>query len=256
MNHFGLRFSKSWKVVQGWIHTFALAIAINAPALADELIEPKAIELLERMSQVLAGAKTLQFKAYTLFDDFEKSGVKYKRGILQEITVRRPNRLYFRSTTDRGRIREGWYDGNTFTVAMPRQKTFARIEAPETLDELLSLLQGKYGVFIPTIDILYADPHARMRNHVLSAAYVGKKSVDGAGLDHISFETNSADVQIWTKLDRPTVPRRMVVNFVALKGKPEYLVVFRDWRLGEFINEGAFRFDVPDGWNRIQMPKQ
>ena len=66
MNHFGLRFSKSWKVVQGWIHTFALAIAISAPALADELIEPKAIDLLERMSQVLAGAKTLQFKAYTL----------------------------------------------------------------------------------------------------------------------------------------------------------------------------------------------
>ena len=256
MPHSDFRLSRRSETVRRWFLAFSLIMAVSNSALADKLIDPKAIDLLKRMSGVLAKAETLRFKAYTLFDDFEDSGVKYKRGILQEFAVRRPNRMYFRSTADRGWTREGWYDGKTFTVAMPDQKAFARIEAPPTLDGLLNLLQEKYRVFVPTIDVLYADLYANMRKHVLSAVHVGIKNVDRTALDHISLETKAADVQIWVKRDRPAVPRRMVVNFVALKGKPEYLVVFRDWRFEEFMNEGAFRFEVPNGWNRVQMPKQ
>ena len=235
----------------------AAVLAIPSPATAArELIDPKALDVFDRMSLALGNATTLQFKAYTMFDDLEPSGVKYKRGVLQEITVRRPDRLHFRSITDRGVTREGWYDGKTFTVAIPARKVYAQVESPATLDELLDRFQDEYRINIPTVDVLYADVRSRLRSHLLSGAYVGEKVIHGRRLDHVSFETTPADVQIWAERDGAPLPRRLVVSYITLEGEPEHVVLFRDWALAGFVNEGLFRFVPPAGWRRVEMRKQ
>jgi len=139
---------------------------------------------------------------------------------------------------------------------MPADKAYAQIKAPPTLDGLLDLLQDKYGVFMPTIDVLYADLSARLSKYLLSGVYVGRKNVDGVSLDHVSFEVTSADMQLWIQADGEPLPRRAAVNYVTLDGKPEHLTVFRDWILGEFVNDGEFRFTAPSGWKRVEMPKR
>lgn len=235
--------------------TVAISLAASVAAPAADLIDPKALDALQRMSDTVGKAETIRFSAYTLFDDLEKSGVKYKRGIFQEITVQRPNRLHFRSAGDPGWVREGWYDGKTFTVAMPAEKTYAQIDAPPELDALLDLLQEEYGVFMPTIDILYTDLIGRLRDHLLSGVYVGRKTVDGTALHHVSFEMTPADVQHWIEHDGAPVPRRSVVNYVTLDGAPEHLTVYRDWVLGEFVNDGEFQFTASADWKQIEMPK-
>lgn len=233
-----------------------VSIAAIGVSADEELIDPKASNLFKQMSDALGQAQSLQFKAYALYDDFEKSGVKYKRGLVQEVTLRRPDRLHFRTTTDEGIVREGWYDGKTLTVAEPNRKVYGQIEAPASLDELLDFVQDTYNIQVPTVDLLYSDLFGRMKEHLLSAVYVGERRVDTALLDHLSLEATPADVQLWLEKGDVPVPRRMVINLVSVDGEPEYLVLFRDWFLGHFVNDGEFRFAPPADWTKVEIPKQ
>jgi hypothetical protein len=233
-----------------------VSIAAIGASAEEDLIDPKASDLFKQMSDALGQAQTLQFKAYALYDDFEKSGVKFKRGLVQEVTLRRPDRLHFRTTTDAGTVREGWYDGKTFTVAEPNQKVYGQIDAPASLDELLDLIQDTYNVQVPTVDLLYSDLFERLKNDLLSAVYVGERRVDTALLDHLSLETTPADVQLWLEKGDVPVPRRMVIDLVSVDGEPEYLVLFQDWFLGQFVNDGEFRFAPPADWTKVEIPKQ
>jgi hypothetical protein len=234
----------------------SVSIAANGVSANEELIDPKASNLFKQMSDALGRAQSLQFKAYALYDDFEKSGVKYKRGLVQEVTLRRPDRLHFRTTTDEGIVREGWYDGKTLTVAEPNRKVYGQIDAPASLDELLDLLQDTYNVQVPTVDLLYSDLFGRLKEHLLSAVYIGERRVDATLLDHLSLETTPADVQLWLEKGDVPVPRRMVIDLVSVDGEPEYLVLFRDWFLGHFVNDGEFRFAPPADWTKVEIPKQ
>lgn len=234
------------------------SIGLGAPggpaAGAEELVDPAARSLLEGMSESLGAAPTLRFTAATLFDDLEKSGVKLKRGIVQEITVSRPNRLHFKTTREDGPSREGWYDGKTLTVAVPAQRIYARIEAPGSLDELLDLLQERYSVNLPVVDLLYADLHSQLAPHLLSGVHYGQRRIDGRAVEHVSFETTPADLQIWIDSSQTPLPRRMVVTFTALDGAPEYLVHLDGWSLGEYAPDALFTFHAPEGWTEVELP--
>ena len=51
-------------------------------------IDPRAVEKLQRMSEVLAEARSLSLKAESLHDQVESSGVKIKRAVSQETAKR------------------------------------------------------------------------------------------------------------------------------------------------------------------------
>ena len=68
------------------------------------------------MSETLAKAHTLSLNAESLYDRVELSGVKIKRAVTQEIILQRPDSLYFRSSRDDGKVREGRYDGKALTI--------------------------------------------------------------------------------------------------------------------------------------------
>ncbi len=243
-------------IALAFVFALALVFAPSGAIPAEEAIEEQARQQLKRMCSALGGAKTLEFKAYALLDDFEPSGVKFKRGLVQEVTIQRPDRLHFRTAEDDGDVREGWYDGKTFTIAQPENKLYAQIEATGGLDGLLDLLQDEYSANIPIVDLLYADPYGRLEEHLLSGAHLGEKHLEGIALDHLSFETTPADIQFWVEKKGAPVPRRLVLDFVAVEGDPEYLVTFRDWALDGSVNSSAFEFSAPKDWKKVELEKR
>ena len=249
-----LSFAGICRALQAFWVALLLPILAAGMLYAEELMDPKALDLFKQMSATVGQAETVQFKAYALFDDFETSGVKYKRGLVQEVTIHRPNKLHYRTIEDNGTIREGWYDGQTFTVAQPQKRLYAQIKAPATLDELLDVIQDKSKIYLPTVDILYSDLYGQLKDHLLSGVYIGENIVDDNRLDHISFETTPADVQFWIEKGGIRVPRRIVLTFTAVKGEPEYLVIFRNWILNAFVNDGEFRFVPPKDWKQVELP--
>ena len=218
-------------------------------------LEPEAVQRLQRMSDVLAKARTLRLKAESLYDQVELSGVKIKRSVTQEIVLRRPDSLHFSSSRDDGKVREGRYDGQALTIVPKGGGTYARIEAPGGIDAMLDLIQADYQVNVPVADLLYADLYGRVKDYLLSGVFLGPRTIDGEVLDQLSFETTGADWQLWLEQgDRP-LPRRLVVTFVNAPGEPEYLTVIREWKLDQDVDEAQFRSQVPPDWRRIDLPK-
>jgi hypothetical protein len=138
-----------------------------ATASAEELgpVDPRAAERLQRMSDVLARARSLSLKAESLYDQVEEgSGVKVKRAVSQEVVLRRPDGLYFRSVRDDGKVREGRYDGEALTIVPEGGGAYARIDVPGTVDTILDLVQADYQVNVPIADLLYDGLYDRVTN--------------------------------------------------------------------------------------------
>ena len=236
----------------------ALGLWTAAAASAEEggPVDPRAAERLRRMSDVLAAAPSLSLKAESLYDQVEEgSGVKVKRAVTQEVVLRRPDGLYFRSVRDDGKVREGRYDGEALTIVPEGGGAYARIDVPGTVDAMLDLVQAEYQVNLPITDLLYDDLYGRVKDHLLSGVHLGERTVGGEVLDHLSFETTGVDWQLWLERgDRP-LPRRLVVTFVNAPGEPEYLTVIKEWRLDPALEGVTFGFDPPADWRRIEVPK-
>jgi hypothetical protein len=226
-------------------------------ASAADLMDEKAVALFQRMSETLGRAPTLSFTAKTLYDDIEPSGVKVKRGMVQEVTVMRPDRLHFRTVVEGMPTRTGWYDGKTLTVAVPAEQIYAQVDAPGTLDELLDLLQDRYGIYLPIVDLLYTDFYGRTEPYLLSGVLYGEKMIENHAVQHVSFETTPGDVQLWIdRSDIAPVPRRMVVTFTALEHEPEVVMHFEDWVLGDYVDPSVFEVVPRESWKKVEMPKE
>ena len=207
------------------------------------------------MSDVLAKTRSLSLKAESLYDQVESSGVKIKRAVSQEVVLRRPDSLYFRSVRDDGKVREGRYDGKALTIVPEGGGAYARVDVPGTVDTMLDLIQADYQVNVPVADLLYDDLYGRVKDRLLSGVDLGERTIGGEVLDHLSFETTGVDWQLWLERgDRP-LPRRLVVTFVNAPGEPEYLTVIKEWKLDPTIEGEMFRFDPPADWRRIELPK-
>lgn len=228
--------------------------ATTASAQEPDPIDPRAAEKLQRMSSVLAEARSLSLKAESLYDQVESSGVKIKRAVSQEVVLRRPDGLYFRTARDDGNMREGRYDGKALTVVL-KGGAYARIDVPGTVDTMLDLIQADYQVNVPIADLLYGNLYGRIEDHLLSGVYLGERTVGGEVLDHLSFETTGVDWQLWLERgDRP-LPRRLVVTFVNAPAEPEYLTVITAWKLDPALEGEVFSFDPPADWRRVEIPK-
>jgi hypothetical protein len=236
----------------------ALGLWMAAPAVSAEEqgpLDPRAVEKLQRMSDVLAKTRSLSLKAESLYDQVESSGVKIKRAVSHEIVLRRPDSLYFRSVRDDGKVREGRYDGKALTVVPEGGGAYARVDVPGTVDTMLDLIQADYQVNVPVADLLYDNLYGRVKDRLLSGVDLGERTIGGEVLDHLSFETTGVDWQLWLERgDRP-LPRRLVVTFVNVPGEPEYLTVVKEWKLDPTIEGEMFRFDPPADWRRIEIPK-
>ncbi len=236
----------------------ALGLWMAAPAVSAEEqgpLDPRAVEKLQRMSDALAKTRSLSLKAESLYDQVESSGVKIKRAVSQEVVLRRPDSLYFRSVRDDGKVREGRYDGKALTIVPEGGGTYARVEVQGTVDTMLDLIQADYQVNVPVADLLYDDLYGRVKDSLLSGVDLGERTIGGEVLDHLSFETTGVDWQLWLERgDRP-LPRRLVVTFVNAPGEPEYLTVIKEWKLDPTIEGEMFRFDPPADWRRIELPK-
>lgn len=230
-------------------------VGTAAPSAQSAPMDPRAVEKLQRMSDVLGAAQTLSFEAESLYDQVEMSGVKIKRAVSHEVVLQRPDSLYFRSVRDNGEVREGRYDGKALTIVPEEGGAYARIDVPGNVDAMVDHVQAEYQVYIPVAHLLYADLYGKVKDHLLSGVYLGERTIDGEVLDHLSFETTGADWQLWLEQgDRP-LPRRLAVTYVRAPGEPEYLTVIEEWKLDPDLEEGLFRFDIPADWRRVEVPK-
>jgi hypothetical protein len=215
-------------------------------------VDPKADELLRRMSENLATAPALQFDADHTMEMVTDDGevVQYVAG--SRVAIQRPNK----ARSDRtGKFADAtlYYDGKKLTIYGKRMNMFASKDAPPTLDAALDFARDTLDLEAPAADLVYSDVYTGLIEDVVSGRDLGKEPIGDRMCHHLAFRGNETDWQIWIEDTPRALPCRYVITSKKEKGSPSFAVAFSNWRVGQKLPASHFTFTPPPGATQIDF---
>ena len=222
-----------------------LGLAVASPLLAQDKIDPAAVASLKRMSDTLAGAKSLTFRSKAVFELPANTGQFITMFSSGEIALRRPDKLHASLGGDAPPF-DFYYDGSTVTAFAPATDVYSTKPAPPTLDAMLTGMQQETGIKFATAPLLYSDPYSVLTKGLFSAVVVGPAKVEDTTCEHLAFRSPGVNWEIWLEPDSRALPRRIAVTFTDRPGLPRTLVEFSRWNLHPwFLCDSKFEFRKP-----------
>jgi len=224
------------------------------PDLAPQsrLLEPRADELMRRMSARLAQATAFALEAEEVWDEVPTQSPRRQLTNRRHVALRRPDRLVGDATGD-ALNRSFWYDGTTFAALDKEQHVWTSGRVPPTVDAALDWVFEQTGTVIPLADFLYADSYDRMMGEVQRGVYLGLHEAAGVPCHHLSFEQATIDWQIWIDAGPDPLPRKLVIAYKTEDEVPQYSVTIRKWNLQATLPDSLFAFTPPQGAQRVEI---
>ena len=218
------------------------------------VVDPRADRLLRAMGAYLKAAKEFRFHAEITFDDVQATGQKIQFGAANDISVRRPDRIYANYEGDTARKRF-WYDGQTVTLYDGDHNVYATEKVPPSIDAALDYVSEQLGFNPPLSDFLYSDPGAVLRQDAISGSDLGETDVDGVSCQHLAFVEKDIDWQLWIETGKASVPRKFVITYKTYPGAPQFIAVFSAWDFTTPLPDSVFSADLPPDAEQITFLK-
>ncbi len=96
---------------------------------------------------------------------------------------------------------------------------------------------------------------ASNRQQIIFGTYVGVNDVNGIDCDHLAFSSRDIDLQLWLDRSGKPVPLKIVINYRAEPGSPEYIAVLSNWKFPKQISDSHFEPQLPKDAKRIEFLK-
>jgi len=229
------------------IGTAAVAANPSAPAISEE-----ASAAVARMGTTLQ-SKGFSFQARTLRVSSNENGELLHIAHQFKVTVRRPDRLLVDGTGDDG-PRRLIYDGKTAVVALDDGKRYASLPVPATIEGMLQVMVGHFGVDFPLADLLTNDPGKSFLLGVASGRQVNMVTIDGVPCRHLVFsQPPKIELELWVEDNAQSLPRRLIVTYRSLPGEPNFVAEMSDWNFSVHPSDADFQFAPPPGAERLQL---
>lgn len=224
-------------------------------AAAPEIKDERALKLLKEMSDTLAKARTVSFKARSLAPLVAPTGQYVSLFGTARVSMQRPDRLLVES---RGDLLPNnlYYNGKTLTAIGPAKKFYAQQDASGgTLDTVLENEQPAADILAPFVDFLVSDPYARVAKDLSSALFVGQSTLGGVKTDHLAFAAPGVDWEVWIGA-QDKLPRLVLVSYRGDDRQPHFMVEFSDWKLNAPIPPQTFNVTIPKDAVRLEFKRQ
>jgi hypothetical protein len=219
---------------------------------ADEpALDPGAMDALNRMGAYMRTLKTFQVKAEVTTDEVTNDGETIQTDRRVDLLAARPDRMRVEINGD-DEHRFYLYDGKNFTVFGQRVNYYATVPAPPTTDQLISVLNDKYGIELPLVDLFYWGTDEATVNRVLAAKDIGPSTVEGITCEHYAFHQKEIDWQVWIQLGDFPLPQKLVIRTLSDDARPQHSETL-SWNLAPSFNADAFIFQPPNGAQPIQL---
>jgi hypothetical protein len=215
-------------------------------------IEPKADQLLRKMSDYLGGLQQFSFQTENNVEIVLRSGEKIQYDNPAEVLIRRPNKL---RADRKGDLvdQEFYYDGKTLTLYHKEGNYYATVAAPSTLDETIDFAREVLDVQAPGGDLIYKNAYNILTEDVISGFYVGLSVVGGIKCHHLAFRGNEVDWQIWIEEGEKPMPKKFIVTSKWMTGAPQFTVMIKSWNLSPKVTEDLFTFLPPKDAQKIEF---
>jgi hypothetical protein len=241
----------------------ATSVILGSPAIAQgnpvppaapvqQIKEERALNLLKGMSDTLAKAPTLSFRVRSLIPFAAPSGQQISLFGSSRIAMQRPDKLFVET---RGDLfpHNLYFNGKTVTAVGVEKRFYAQLpEAASTIEELIQKEHPGSDALAPFVDLLVADPYARLTADLSSAFLVGQSMIDAVNTDHLAFSGNGVDWEIWIGT-KDKLPRLMVVHYRGDERPPTFTTAFSDWKLGAPIPAQTFTASIPKDAVKIEF---
>ncbi len=224
-----------------------VAVGLNGASASvspDADIDPMAEYLLQQMTRRLASAEQLTFRVEATVDAVDTDGLTVQTAEAMDVALRRPDRLAVRTQGDEGR-RGFRYDGLTATIYHADLQVYSFVEAAQTVDATLDLLEREYAFTLPMADLIHSDPLTTLLDGATEGHYLGMAVVDGVPGHHLVFRRPDVDWQIWVEDSIWMYPLKFVATYKQPGGSSQYTARFSDWDYGATLTEEVFEFDPP-----------
>lgn len=236
---------------------FCLCVSLAAamPLMAQEAksgVDSRADTLLRDMSDYLKKFPEFSLRTEVSYDKVLEGGQKIEYARQAEVFMRRPDKLHVLVAGDLVDQRM-WYDGETFVLMNLQNLEFAKVEAPDTIDETLDFMARTYGISSPIADVLYSDPYAVLTENITSGTYVGESVVRGVPTHHLAFTQENIDWQIWIEDGANPVPRKAVITYKNVISSPQFSVWLSDWNFAPALADSTFRFLAPEDAREVEL---
>jgi hypothetical protein len=236
-------------------------VALAIPVLAGSVqpghgqpagMEPQAEKLLRRMSDYLTGLQKFTVRTENSIEAVLTSGQKLQFTSPAMASVWRPNRL---RADRKGDIldQEFFYDGKNLTLYNPKEKLYATVAAPPTLDAMLDFAREKLDVIAPGAELLYTNAADKMLKESSSGFVVGPSVVGGVKTMHLAFRGAEVDWQIWIEDGNKPLPYKFILTSKKVAGEPQFTVLMRSWDLSPKLTDKEFTFTPPKGAKKIEF---
>lgn len=233
-----------------------------APAVVTPAPDPMVGRVLMALGTTLQSART--FRCQVMFRiNSEMEGMKQEISASYTLAAERPNRLSLRFVKG--------MTGNTVVCDGKKIITYAVMlnryeekDAPGSFEQFSQGMGPMAGNILFVDNLLRDDIYAAIMDGVVKAAYVGRTKLDGQECDHLKFEQDQFDWELWvTTGPKPVVLQvvyDMAKSFTAAGGDPvpargmKMTVVnrFSDWVVDGDIQPGTFEFKPPAGAHKAE----
>lgn len=219
-----------------------------APSATPE-IEQRALDVLKKMCDYLASAKTMTYTAKSMVEAPVK-GQLVHFWTSSNVTLKRPNALKISTKSD-GKPTDVYFDGKNLTVFDPRDNMYAAIPTPATLDELFPFAEEKAGIHTTYSDLLTSDPFTALTDGLTGAFSAGQSNIGGVLSDHLAFKNRNTEWEIWISTGKNPLPVLMTITYLTVPDEPRFIVHFSNWKFNPQIPKNAFVFSKPAGATKI-----
>jgi hypothetical protein len=217
----------------------------SAAGMLAPKLEPEASSALEKMGAYLRTLKAFEVEATVTTEDVLDDGQKVQSTKTVKLLAQRPNRMRVEIIDDK-QPRTFYYDGKTFTMFSPTTHFYATVDAPPTINELVTKLDEKYDIDVPFVDLFrWGTPDADM-SELTSGEDIGPANVEGTTCEQYLFRQEGLDWQLWIQNGDFALPRRLVITTMTDEARPQHQSTYT-WNLAPSYSDEAFTFTpTPD----------
>jgi hypothetical protein len=215
------------------------------------VIDPEALAALDKMGAYLRTLNTFEVRAAYTRERVLQDGQKVQRAGTADLIATRPSKLRVSVTADASE-RQFYFDGKWFTLFAPREKFYATVSAPATINDLSKQLEDKYDIELPLVDLFRWGTPDGSTEPITSALDFGISLVNGTTCQHYAFRQEGLDWQVWIQKGEFPLPLKVVLTTTTDDARPQMASVYT-WNLAPSVSEASFTFVPPTDARRIPL---